>query len=85
MADVSGFTYSKILGQKVRMLNVYIGKKRAIYNKGLAEGLPSAIHRVHTKDEVGCPELLIPKHKILGPEYKVQVSNVNCFDILGKH
>ena len=67
------------------MPNVYIGEERTIYNKGLAEGLPSGIHRVHAEDEVGCTELPVPMHKNLGPEYKVQVPNMNCFDILGKH
>ena len=67
------------------MLNVYIGKERAVYNKGLTEGLPSGIHRVHAEDEVGCPELPVPMHKNLRPEYKVQVPNVNYSDILGKH
>ena len=67
------------------MSNVYIEEERVVYNKGLAEGLPSGIHRVHTEDEVGCLELPVPMHKNLGPEYKVQVPNVNYFDILGKH
>ena len=67
------------------MPNVYIGVEMAVYNKGLAEGLPSGIHRVHAEDEVGCPELPVPMHKNLGPEYKVQVPNVNCSNILDKH
>ena len=67
------------------MSNVYIGEERTVYNKGLAKGLPSGIHRVHAEDEMGCSELPIPMHKNLEPEYKVQVSNVNCSNILGKH
>ena len=67
------------------MLNVYIRKERVVYNKGLAEGLPSGIHRVHAEDEMGCSELPVSMHKKLGPKYKVQVPNVNCSDILGEH
>ena len=67
------------------MLNICRGEERAVYNKGLAEGLPSGIHRVHAEDEMGCSELLVPMNKNLGPEYKVQVSNVNRSNILGKH
>ena len=67
------------------MPSVYIGEERAVYNEGLAERLPSGVHRVHTKDEMGCSELPVPMNKNLGPEYKVQVSNVNRSNILGKH
>ena len=67
------------------MSNIYIGEERAVYNKGLAEGLPSGIHRVHAEDEMGCLELPVPMNKNLRPEYKVQVSNVNRSNISGKH
>ena len=44
------------------MPNVYIREERAVYNKGLAKGLPSGIHRVHAEDKMGCPELPVPMH-----------------------
>ena len=67
------------------MSNVYVREERTIYNKGLAEGLPSGIHQIHAKDEVRCTELPVLVHKNFGPEHKVQVPNVNCSDVLGKH
>ena len=50
------------------MSNVYIRKEKAIHNKGLAEGLPSGIHKVNAEDEMGCPELPVLMHKNLGPK-----------------
>ena len=67
------------------MLNIYVGEERTVNNKGLAEGLPSRVHRIYPEDEVRCMELPIPVHKNFGPEHKVQVPNVNRFDVLGKH
>ena len=67
------------------MPNVYIGEEKAVYKESLAEGLPSRVHRVHTKNEMGRPELPVPMNKNLGPEYKVQVPYMNCSNILDKH
>ena len=67
------------------MPNVYIGEERTVNNKGLAEGLPSGVHRIYAKDEVRCTELPVPVPKNFGPKHKVQVSNVNRSDVLGKH
>ena len=53
------------------MSNVYIGEERVAHNESLVEGLPSGVHRVHTKDEMGRPELPVPMNKNLGLEYKV--------------
>ena len=43
-AEVSGFAYSNVGGEEVRVPNIYIRKKWAIYNKGLVERLPSGVH-----------------------------------------
>ena len=53
------------------MPNVYVREERTVYNKDLAEGLLSGIHRIHAKDEVGCTELPVSMHKNFGPEFKV--------------
>ena len=67
------------------MPNVYIGEERAVHNESLAEGLPSGVHGVHTKNEMRHSELPLLMNKNLELEYKVQVPYVNCSNILGKH
>ena len=49
------------------MSNVYVRKEGAINNKGLAEGLPSGVHRIYAKDEVRRTELPVLVHKNFGP------------------
>ena len=66
-AEVSSFAYSNARGEEVRVPNIYIRKKWAIYNEGLAKRLPSRVHRVHTENEVRCAELLVLVHEDLRP------------------
>ena len=67
------------------MLNVYIGEEKAVHNERLAEGLPSGVHEVHTKNEIRHSKLPVPMNKNLELEYKVQVPYMNYSNILGKH
>ena len=53
------------------MSNVYIGEERVAHNESLVEGLPSGVHGVHIKNEMGHLELPISMNKNLGLEYKV--------------
>ena len=63
--DIPSFTYDKIWRQEFRVPNIYIREERAVYKESLAKGLPSGVHRVHTENEMGCPELPVPINKNL--------------------
>ena len=64
------------------MLNVYVGEERTVNNKGLAEGLPSGVHRIYVEDEVRCMKLPVLVDKNFGLEHKFQVPNVNLSNVL---
>ena len=49
------------------MPNIYVREERTINNKGLAEGLPSRVHRIYAEDEVRRTELLVLVHKNFRP------------------
>ena len=49
------------------MPDIYVRKKWAIYNEGLAERLLSGVYQVYTEDEVRSTKLPVPVNKDLGP------------------
>ena len=49
------------------MPNIYIRKKWAIYNEGLAERLLSGVYQVYTEDEVRSTKLPVPVNEDLRP------------------
>ena len=66
-APLPSLAYSNAGGEEVHVPNIYIRNKWAIYNEGLAEWLPSGVHRVHTENEVRSTELPVPVHEDLVP------------------
>ena len=62
-----GFSYSNAGGEEVRVPDIYVRKKWAIYNEGLAERLLSGVYWVYTEDEVRSTKLPVPVNEDLGP------------------
>lgn len=67
------------------MPNVDIGEQGAVNNKGLAERLPGSINGLYAEDKMRSPELTVAVHENLRAEDKIEVSHVDCPDILSKH
>ena len=51
----------------------------------MLEGLLGRVDRFDSENQMGCLELLIPMNKNLGPEYKVQVPDMDYLDVWDKH
>ena len=64
---------------------MYDKRGLAVNQKCLLERLLVRVDRFDFENQMGCSELPVPMNKNLGPEYKVQVPDVDHPDIWDKH
>ena len=66
-AEITGFPYSDVRGEEVRVPNIYVREEWAIYKEGLAERLPSGVYRVYAENEVGNTKLPVLVNEDFSP------------------
>ena len=67
------------------MSNVDVRQEGTVYQKRLPKMLPGRVHGIDSEDQVGRSELPALVNKYLGPEYKIQIPNVDFPEIRDKH